>query len=62
MWSTAHVCRTADRRARVAMAEDAFEVELAPKQWLWSLNPAFLGVAPIDYLDTEIGRKPYERF
>ena len=44
------------------MAEDAFKVELAPKQWLWSLNPAFLGVAPIDYLDTEIGRKPYERF
>ena len=48
--------------ALVAMAEDAFKVELAPKQWLWSLNPAFLGVAPIDYLDTEIGRKPYERF
>lgn len=38
-----------------AMAEDVFEDELAAKQWLRSPNQAFLGVAPIDYLDTEPG-------
>lgn len=40
-----------------AMAEDVFEDELAAKQWLRSPNQAFLGVAPIDYLDTEPGAK-----
>jgi putative toxin-antitoxin system antitoxin component (TIGR02293 family) len=40
-----------------AMAEDVFEDETAAKQWLRSPNQAFLGVAPIDYLDTELGAK-----
>jgi putative toxin-antitoxin system antitoxin component (TIGR02293 family) len=40
-----------------AMAEDVFEDEMAAKQWLRSPNQAFLGVAPIDYLDTEPGAK-----
>lgn len=40
-----------------AMAEDVFEDELAAKQWLRSPNQAFLGAAPIDYLDTEPGAK-----
>jgi putative toxin-antitoxin system antitoxin component (TIGR02293 family) len=40
-----------------AMATDVFEDELAAKQWLRSPNQAFLGVAPIDYLDTEPGAK-----
>jgi putative toxin-antitoxin system antitoxin component (TIGR02293 family) len=46
------------RLADVAtMAEDVFEDESAAKQWLRSPNQAFLGVAPIDYLDTEPGAK-----
>ena len=40
-----------------AMAEDVFEDETAAKQWLRSSNQAFLGGAPIDYLDTEPGAK-----
>jgi putative toxin-antitoxin system antitoxin component (TIGR02293 family) len=46
------------RLANVAvMAEDVFEDETAAKQWLRSPNQAFLGSAPIDYLDTEPGAK-----
>ncbi|WP_036177540.1 antitoxin Xre/MbcA/ParS toxin-binding domain-containing protein [Massilia sp. 9096] len=40
-----------------AMAEDVFEDETAAKQWLRSPNQAFLGGAPLDYLDTEPGAK-----
>jgi putative toxin-antitoxin system antitoxin component (TIGR02293 family) len=40
-----------------AMAEDVFEDETSAKQWLRSPNQAFLGGAPIDYLDTEPGAK-----
>jgi putative toxin-antitoxin system antitoxin component (TIGR02293 family) len=40
-----------------AMAEDVFEDETAAKQWLRSPNQTFLGAAPIDYLDTELGAK-----